>query len=178
LRWIVQLEKKSWVDLLHVVLGSLFIALLSSAEIPLTPVPITLQTFAIFVLALFQGGSKAALSLLMYLAEATLGLPVFGGPSSDPFWILCPSAGYCLAFPLAAYLTGKISELRSPFPFVRMLIGCFCGQAVVYLLGVTWLSFYIGLSQALILGLYPFIMFDGIKLLTAVAIRFAVLKMK
>src|SRR5436305_774791 len=80
-----------------IILGSL-------AKIPFFPVPFTLQTLALFILALTQSPKQACGSALCYLLLATLGLPVFCG-RSNPFWILGKCGGYLVAFPLAAYLT-------------------------------------------------------------------------
>ncbi len=160
-------------DIITVFLGSLYIALLAQVEIPLVPIPVTLHTFAIFTLALFQGGQKALYSLLLYLLEATLGFPVFPGGYIDPFWIMGPSAGYCLGFPIAAYLIGKSIEHQGSGFKRRIVLGLCAGQAVIYLLGTAWLSLSLGWEQAWTVGLFPFLFFDFIKILTAFSIKMA-----
>lgn len=165
------LYQTTWRYALHVLLGSLFIALLAQVKIPLQPVPVTLHTFAIFILALFQGGNKAALSTLLYLGEATLGLPVFPSACSDPLWILHPTAGYCISFPVAAYLIGKIVERQTQPTAIRMAFSILCGQLFIYLMGISWLSFFVGWNQALTLGLYPFIPMAVLKLCAAVSLK-------
>jgi biotin transport system substrate-specific component len=158
---------------IQVLLGGLYIALLSQIEIPLKPIPVTLQTFAIFSLALFQGSRKSFFSLLIYLVAAAIGLPVFPCAYADPLWILDPTAGYCLSFPLAAYICGKFAEPGDSPSFMRMLLGLCLAQLTIYLIGVAWLSFMVGWQQALILGLYPFILFDIVKLLAALSAKMA-----
>lgn len=156
---------------LHVLLGSLYLALFSQLSIPLHPIPITLQTFAIFTLALYQGKNKACASLILYLVEATIGLPVFAQLSSDPLWILDPSAGYLISFPFAAYLIGYFTESVSQLTFIRTLFSLFAGNAVIYLFGVTWLAYFVGMQQALTVGLYPFILMGAIKIFAAASLK-------
>lgn len=155
----------------QILLGSLYIALLSQIEIPLKPIPVTLQTFAIFSLALFQGSKKSCLSLFLYLIAATLGLPVFPIGYIDPFWIFQPSAGYCLSFPLAAYIVGKFVDFRKFSSVSWLFLGLCCGQFTIYLIGVSWLSFIIGWQNALGVGLYPFLAFDFLKILVALSMK-------
>ena len=155
----------------QIVLGCLYIALLSQVEVPLKPIPMTLQTFGIFTLALFQGSRKSFFSLLLYLIAATIGLPVFPAACSDPLWILDPSAGYCLSFPLAAYIGGRFAEFRNSV--VWMAVGLWCAQLTILLIGVAWLSFIIGWEQALIVGFYPFILLDIVKISAAISIKMA-----
>ena len=157
----------------HIFLGALYVACLAQVTIPLKPIPITMQTFAVFSLALFQGSWKSCLSLLLYLFAATMGLPVLAGMSSNPLWMFSPSVGYCLSFPIAAYFIGKSTEIKQPSSAVWMIMGLCAGQLSVFLLGVMGLSLFIGWEPALVMGLYPFILFDGIKLLAAFSVKMA-----
>jgi biotin transport system substrate-specific component len=154
----------------QVFLGSLYIAFLAQLEIPLRPIPVTLHTFAIFTLALYLGKNKASLSAILYLAEATMGLPVFPSLWSDPLWILHPSAGFCLSFPFAAYIIGYIAESK-PNNFFQILLSICTGKAVIYLFGVAWLSYFIGVSQALTVGFYPFLFVAVLKISAAVSLK-------
>jgi len=160
-------------DNVHIILGALYVALLSQVEIPLKPIPMTMQTFAIFSLALFQGSKKSFFSLVLYLLAATIGLPVFPSASIDPLWIFAPSAGYCLSFPLAAYIVGKSTEMKNPVPAVWMMAGLCAAQLMIYVLGVSWLSSFIGWKLALQTGFYPFVLFGFVKLLAAFSAKMA-----
>jgi len=134
--------------------GSLFITLCSLVWIPTLPIAITLQSMSVFVLALVQPPRVCLASILVYLLEATLGLPVLCGYSNS-FWIIGTSAGYLVAFPLAGYVTSLLA--------VRMgslkgeLLGIFSGQALIYALGFMWLAKFIGFSQAFLWGVVFFI---------------------
>lgn len=158
-------------EAIQIFLGSLYIALLAQIEIPLMPIPVTLHTFAIFTLALFQGGRRSLFSLLLYLFEATIGLPVFPGAYIDPFWMFSLSAGYCFSFPLAAYIVGKSTEVEGSHSTAWMIFGLCSAQLIIYLMGATWMSFTLGWKQALAVGVYPFVLIDLVKLLTAFSIK-------
>jgi len=160
-------------DVVHVVLGSLYMALLAQVEIPLHPVPITLQPFALFTLALFQGSRKSFFSLTLYLVEGSMGLPVFPAAHADPLWILAPSAGYLVSFPFAAYVAGRLTE-TSPFSWKRILIGLGAAQWLIYLVGASWLGVIVGWQVAITAGILPFIVFDMVKLLAAGAAKMGV----
>ena len=150
-------------DLIHIILGCLYIALVAQIEIPLQPIPVTLHTFAILSLALAQGSRKALGSVGLYLLAASFGLPVFPSAYSNSLWMLLPSAGYCLSFPFIAYLVGKASDKSlSGFP---LLLNLCLSHFILYSMGVTWLSTFCGWEQALHYGLYPFLLFDALKIL-------------
>ena len=101
---------------LAIVLGSLLVAVCAHISIPLwfTPVPVTLQTFAVLLLGLLLSPSLSAAALLLYLIEGAIGLPVFS-PYAPPGFLhlLGPTGGYLLSYPFAAALTGL---LRRRFP--------------------------------------------------------------
>ena len=157
-------------EILAVILGSLYIALLAQIEIPLVPIPVTMHTFAVLSLALFQGANRSFFSNILYLAQATAGLPVFPHIVSDPLSMLDPSAGFLISFPIAAYVAGKIAEWKTAFsPVLIYALATCCGQLIIELIGVGWLSFELGLQTAFEIGLYPFIGFDCVKLMAVVA---------
>ncbi|HEX9919118.1 MAG TPA: biotin transporter BioY, partial [Pyrinomonadaceae bacterium] len=96
-----------------VVAFSLFVALSAQVVIPLpfTPVPITLQTFAVLLTGALLGSRLGAAALMLYIAEGAIGLPFFrGGNGGWLYLALSPTAGYLLAYPLAAFVTGLLAE--------------------------------------------------------------------
>lgn len=144
--------------------GSLFIALCSAIWIPHAYIAFTLQTFALFVLALTLPPRVCFFSLLFYLGEATLGLPVLS-VTPNPLWFLFPTAGYLIAFlmatPLMAFgVRASTSQLQKGFAL-------FCGLAVIYFGGWVVLSHFIGPTLAWKYGVLPFILWDSVKLVFA-----------
>ncbi len=156
-------------DALAIFGGSLFLALLSQVAIPLgfTPVPFTLQTFGLILLPALLGRKKATLSVLCYLFEGAVGLPVFALGASGIARLIGPSGGYLLAFPVATYLVGYLLERGYKDRFLKSLAALWLGSALVLLLGTLWLGLYVGFARAAALGLVPFLLGDFIKALLA-----------
>jgi biotin transport system substrate-specific component len=160
-------------DALLVTAGSLLVALFAQIQIilPFTPVPITGQTFAVLLLGAALGGRRAAASLLLYLLEGAMGLPVFAGGSAGLLRLAGPTGGYLVGFLPAAYLVGLLAERGLDRRWYSALPVFLLGQLVLYTVGVIWLSTFVGLGQALIAGLWPFIVLDAAKaVLAAVAL--------
>jgi len=152
-------------DLALVLGASLAVALCSQVEIhlPGNPVPITGQTFAVLLVGALLGPRRGGLALLAYLAQGAAGLPVFAGGAGGAAHLLGPTGGYLIGFAAAAALVGWLAERgwdRTPwFTAAAMILG----NVVIYAFGVTRLSAFVGSSQAVPLGLVPFIPGDLIK---------------
>ena len=155
------------------VLGfSLLNALAAQIAIPLpfTPVPITMQTFAVLLTGLLLGSRLGLLALLTYLAEGLSGLPVFSAGRAGPAMLVGPTAGYLLAFPLAAFAVGWLAERgwdRRPLTTALAMV---LGNLVIYIGGVGWLATLLGPERAVMAGLLPFLPGDLLKLLLATAL--------
>jgi len=159
-------KSRAWTAF-QVLFGSLFLVACSQITIPLYPVPITMQTLGIFLLALMQGGKKASYSTLIYLVFACMGLPVLAGGNSQAFWWMLPTAGYLAAFPIAAYVIGKMVEIcENPSPF-WIVFSILVGQVMILSLGVFGLMRILSFEQSLMVGLVPFLPVEGVKILIA-----------
>ena len=137
-------------------LGCCLITTCSLVKVPFSPVPFTLQTAAIFFLALTQSPRQAFGSVLCYLVCGTIGLPVFAG-HANPLWMLGKCGGYLAAFPIAAYITSQLAKKRS------LLLAVFTGQFLIYLLGFLWLIPLFGTKIAFTKGIALFIYSDALK---------------
>src|SRR5918993_856288 len=109
--WLAPLD---WVKSVALVVAfSLFVALSAQVVIPLpfTPVPVTLQTFAVLLTGALLGSRLGALAVFAYLLEGAAGLPFFsaGRGGAAPL-LFSPTAGHLLAFPVAAFVTGRLAE--------------------------------------------------------------------
>ncbi|MFN3973082.1 MAG: biotin transporter BioY [Gemmobacter sp.] len=99
------------VQALMVLAGSAAIALAAQVSVPMYPVPMTLQTLAISIIGLTYGSRLAAATVLAYLAEGAMGLPVFSGGNGGIGWLLGgPTAGFLWGFVAMAWLTGWLAE--------------------------------------------------------------------
>lgn len=158
------IKKNLVTTLAEILIGSLLITAGSMIVIPLQPIPITFQTVAILLLALTQRPIICFLSIIAYLFEGTLGLPVFGG-YPNPLWFTKIMAGYLIGFPIAGYLISSLIRKTSS-PFLQ-LTALFFGQFIIHLFGMTVLAQFIGLSNAFNSGFLLFIPIDLVKALFA-----------
>ncbi len=155
-------------------LGSLLLWASARIQIPFYPVPMTLQTAAVLLVGLVAGSRLGALTVGVYLLEGALGLPVFAGTPERGIglaYMLGPTGGYLLGFALAAWLAGLAAErgVRG----ATLLAVLLAANAAIYLPGLLWLSLFVGWDGALAVGLVPFLLGDGLKLLLAWALFLA-----
>lgn len=158
-----------WREALLVLGGSVLIALAAQVAIPLpfSPVPVTGQTFAVLLVGALLGSRRGALSLLAYLAEGAVGLPVFAGGGSGLPWLLGPTGGYLVGFVAAAFVTGWLTERGWDRRIHTTALAMLIGNGVIYLCGLPWLARFVGADRVLALGLWPFVPGDLIKLALA-----------
>lgn len=154
---------------LLVVGASLATALAAQIEfrLPMTPVPITGQTFAVLLSGAVLGARRAFLAQLLYVAEGAMGFPVFAGGAAGLATLMGPTGGYLAAFPFAAFLTGFLAERGWDRRFITMLGALLIGSAVIFAFGLVGLSRFVPASHLLQAGLLPFIPGDLIKSMLA-----------
>jgi len=161
-------------DLLLVGGFSVFTALCAqvSFHIPITPVPITLQTLAVLLTGAALGSRRGALAMLLYLAEGAAGLPVFAGGTGGFVHLVGFTGGYLWSYPFAALVAGLLCERRLDRRFLTSALAMLPGTLVIYAFGVPWLavSLHLNLLTAFMLGMVPFIPGDLIKLVIAAAL--------
>lgn len=166
-------EKNDLVQFSRVLLCSFFIAIVSQISIPLpfTPIPITMQTFAIMLVGANLGSKKGALCVLIYLCEITLGLPVLPGGVSNPLLLFSIKGGYYLAFCLQAYLTGWFFERISDSSSGKRLLAIYGAALLQLSLGALWLGAFIGINNSLWMGIIPFIPGEFVKAVAIISIK-------
>jgi biotin transport system substrate-specific component len=151
------------VDISLIVLGSLFVAAMAQLSIPLQPVPVTGQTFAVLLVGMVLGSRRGALALAAYLAEGLAGLPVFAEAKFGLTTVLGPTGGYLVGFIAAAWLVGWLAERGFDRSLFKTFVAMLAGSLVIYAFGLSWLSIQVGFATALNFGLYPFIVGDILK---------------
>lgn len=161
----LRLKDNIALDMVFIILGSIFVALSSQFAIylPFSPVPITGQTFAVLFTGAVLGSKRGGLSLVLYILEGAIGLPVFAGGTGGFAVLFGPTAGYLIGFIPAAILVGYLSQKGFDKQWYSMLIVFFAGQAVIYLFGVTHLLSFVDYEQVFRLGVTPFLIGDLIK---------------
>ncbi|MEM8749369.1 MAG: biotin transporter BioY [Pseudomonadota bacterium] len=139
-----------------------------------TPVPVTLQTLAVFGIAAAYGRNLAVATILFYLAQGLVGMPVFAGAAAGPAYLFGPTAGYLAGFVVAAAIVGEAADRgMSRNAFVMFTVMLFA-DAIVFLMGFAWLATIIGPSKALAAGVVPFIAPDLVKIALASGILAAI----
>ncbi|WP_425373786.1 biotin transporter BioY [Phyllobacterium salinisoli] len=144
--------------------GTLILALTSQIEVPMIPVPITLQTLVVPLIGALYGWRLGALTVLAWLIEGAMGLPVLAGGVGGLSWFAGPTAGYLFSFPIIAALTGWLAERgwngrNALLAFASFLLA----NALCLVLGAIWLSSLIGIEKAVAFGVTPFLIGALIK---------------
>jgi biotin transport system substrate-specific component len=151
-----------------IVAASLFVAVCArfSVPIPGTPVPLSMQNFAVLLVGLSLGSRRGSIALALYLAEGAAGLPVFapvGAPGILRF--IGPTAGYLIAYPFVAALAGYIFE-RGKRTFTNAASAAIAGELLLFACGISWLYVLThSLTRAIAFGLYWFIFAEVMKVM-------------
>lgn len=143
-------------------------ALGAQVAVPMAPVPMTLQTFAVLLAGVVLGPRWGVASVLLYLAAATIGLPVLSEGASGLAPFTGPTAGYLVAFIPAAFLAGWLAQngrLTRIVPAVAWMVGL---HLLILAWGTAWLALDIGMQPALRHGALPFIPGAAIKSLLVI----------
>jgi biotin transport system substrate-specific component len=155
--------------LVLVLAGSVLLAASAHAKVPFWPVPMTMQTLVVLILGAGYGWRLGAATLIAYLVEGAAGLPVFTG-GAGPAYMMGPTGGYLAGFVLAAALAGWFAERGFTRSVLLGLAAFLVADALVFALGVGWLSTLIGSGKAIAGGLVPFLPAEGLKIALATVI--------
>jgi biotin transport system substrate-specific component len=147
-----------------------------SFPLPFTPVPLTLQNFAVILVGMVLGPVAGFSSMVLYLAEGALGLPVFtptGGPAGVAH-LLGPNGGFLFSYPLAAATAGWVVRAMQPITtrFRSALVASVAATLPIFLLGAGWLAYYAhhSASATWTLAVAPFIPGEIVKITAAAGI--------
>jgi biotin transport system substrate-specific component len=146
-------------------LGTALLTLSAKVSLPLPYVPMTLQTLVVLMIGAAYGWRLGGATVMAYLAEGVIGLPVFAGPVGGLVPLVGPTAGYLVGFVAAAVVTGWLSERgwdRSvPLLFVAMGLG----HIIILAAGFIWLAFgmKLGAEKAWLVGIAPFVAASVLK---------------
>jgi biotin transport system substrate-specific component len=151
---------------------SLLTALSAQVVIPLWPVPITGQTFAVLLTGALLGSRLGAIAMIVYLLEGASGLPFFSAGRFGLLHPMGPTGGYLIAFPAAAYITGAFAEHGWDRKFFKAAAAMAIGSAVIMLSGWVWFSIVMKTSPLLTLfaSVIKFIPGDLVKISLAAAV--------
>jgi biotin transport system substrate-specific component len=159
-------------DIALILGGAVLTAIAAQIAIPMWPVPITGQTFAVLLVGAVLGASRGALSMITYFSLGAAGLPVFTGAVAGITF--GTTFGYLVGFIAAAAVVGWFSQLNWHKRISGVIASFAIGNAVIYLFGLPWLAFALSnlslasdISAVLMAGLLPFLVGDAIKMALA-----------
>lgn len=161
-------------DVALVISGAILTAFVAQVAIPMWPVPITGQTFAVLLVGSVLGASRGALSMLAYFSMGAAGLPVFtGGVAGVNFGT---TFGYQVGFIAAAAVVGWLAQIGWQKKVFGVIGSFVIGNSVIYLFGLPWLSFALAnlgypsnIASVVTAGLIPFLVGDALKMVMAAA---------
>jgi biotin transport system substrate-specific component len=155
-----------------VIVFSLFIAACAQFTIPIGVVPITGQTFAVLLTGALLGSRLGAAAVIAYLIEGAVGLPFFAGGGSGLVRFMGPTAGYLIAFPAAAYVTGAFAEFGWDKRYHTAVIAMAVGSLIILASGWAWYTVITNTpaNASFKLAVLPFVPGDIIKIALAAAV--------
>ena len=166
-------------DIILIAAGTALTAILAQIAIPLWPVPMTGQTFAVLFVGATLGVTRAVLSMVLYLAVGLLGLPVFAPQANGSHLtglaaLLGPTGGYLIGFILAVAFVGWLAQREWDHKWLRTLLAFVGGTVLIYAVGLPWLYVVVNnlhvpnpLQYTLANGLYVFLIGDALKAIFA-----------
>lgn len=149
--------------------GTALLAISAQISVPMWPVPMTMQTFAVVLIGAAYGWRLGGATVALYLAEGAMGLPVFANAGSVAS-LVGPTAGYLFAFVAAAAAVGALVEKGWGRSLFKTTLAMTLGTAMIFAGGVAWLSTFTGVEKALVVGMYPFLVGGAVKIALAVAV--------
>ena len=165
-------QRLAW-QVVLAVLGTLVLSISAKIKVPMWPVDASLQTLAVFVIAASYGMRLGTATLLLYLLEGALGLPVFQGTPERGIglaYMAGPTGGYLVGFVAAAAIIGWCADRgwdRNPFKLLGVMV---VAEVAMLALGALWLAHLFGIDKAFVYGIGPFIITDLLKIVLAACI--------
>lgn len=148
-----------------IALGTALLTLSAKLNLPLPYVPMTLQTLVVLMIGAAYGWRLGSATVIAYLTEGALGLPVFAGPVGGLAPFVGPTGGYLAGFVAAAFVTGWLSERGWDRSVPRLFVAMGVGHILILAAGFAWLAFGIrlGVEKAWLVGVAPFIAASLVK---------------
>lgn len=166
-------------ELFWVISFSILTAISAQVSIPIKPVPFTLQTMIVLLAGAFLGSKNGAYSQVLYILLGATGLPVFAHTADGTMGIarlMGPTGGYLLAFPLAAYLVGYLTEKNQKY--LSVIISMFAAELIIIFFGTLYLyvAYLHNFVDAVKAGAAIFTVWMVIKVFAAATLYFTVSK--
>jgi len=157
------------VNLFLVLIGTVLLAISAKVQVPFWPVPMTMQTFVVFLIGMTYSVRLSFLTLLAYLIEGAIGIPVFAA-GGGIMYLMGPTAGYLYGMLIAVIVISYFANHGYGSSYIKSALALILGSFFIFAIGILYLGSIIGYSKALQAGLIPFIPSEIFKIALAVAI--------
>ena len=156
-------EKETFKNILLVLGGVAFLSIMSQVLIPLpyTPVPISLGTFGVTLMALLYGRKLGTATILSYVAAGSLGAPIFAGGKAGS--LFSPTGGYILGYIAATIILGYLADRGVTKSYVKTILSLMLSSAIILTLGSLVLSLFVPGKNGFMIGVLPFLPGDALK---------------
>lgn len=156
-------EKETFKNILLVLGGVAFLSIMSQVLIPLpyTPVPISLGTFGVTLMALLYGRKLGTATILSYVTAGSLGAPIFAGGKAGS--LFSPTGGYILGYIVATIILGYLADKGVTKSYVKTILSLMLSSAIILTLGSLVLSLFVPGKNAFMIGVLPFLPGDALK---------------
>jgi len=160
-------EKEFLKSIFLVLSGVIFLSIMSQLIIPLyfTPVPISLGSFGVILIALLYGRKLGTVTVLSYVAAGSLGAPIFAGFKAGS--LFSPTGGYILGYIAAALILGFLSDKGIAKSYVKTFLSLLLASAVILVLGALVLILFVPSKNIFMIGVLPFLPGDMLKVVAA-----------
>ena len=155
------------INVLLILFGTLLLTISAKVQVPFWPVPMTMQTFIVFLIGSTYGVRLSFLTLAAYLIEGAMGLPVFAA-GGGLMYLTGPTAGYLYGMIVGVVVISYFANLGYSTSYFKTFISIIVGSTIIFALGVLYLGSIIGYSKAIQAGLLPFIPSELFKIALAV----------
>ena len=156
-------EKEFLKSIFLVLSGVIFLSIMSQLIIPLyfTPVPISLGSFGVILIALVYGRKLGIATVLSYVAAGSLGAPIFAGFKAGS--LFSPTGGYILGYIAAALILGFLFDKGIAKSYVKTFLSLLLVSVIIFILGALVLMLFVPIKNVFMAGVLPFIPGDMIK---------------
>ena len=160
-------EKKFLKSIFLVLSGVIFLSIMSQLIIPLyfTPVPISLGSFGVILVALLYGRKLGTATVISYVAAGSLGAPIFAGFKAGS--LFSPTGGYIIGYIVAAVILGYLSDKGIAKSYVKTFLSLLLVSVIIFILGALVLMLFVPIKNVFMAGVLPFIPGDMIKAIVA-----------
>ena len=160
-------EKEFFKSIFFVLSGVIFLSIMSQLIIPLyfTPVPVSLGSFGVILIALVYGRKLGIATVLSYVAAGSLGAPIFAGFKAGS--LFSPTGGYILGYIAATVILGFLSDKGVAKSYVKTFLSLLLASAVILILGALVLMLFVPIKNVFMAGVLPFIPGDMLKAVAA-----------